>query len=52
MKNIFLTMLALSIFIGCKFEPIAPNIETTVSGRVYDNWNSLPITNFKLRVAE
>ncbi|WP_025609558.1 hypothetical protein [Pontibacter actiniarum] len=52
MKNIFLIILALSLLTGCKLEPVEPNIETTVSGKVYDSWNKLPITDFKLRVAE
>lgn len=52
MKNICLLLLALSLLTSCKFEPVEPNIKTTVSGRVYDEWNKLPYTNFKLRMAE
>lgn len=52
MRYTSIIILVLLLLTGCQFEPVEPNIETTVSGRVYDNWNQQPIPNFKIRVAE
>lgn len=51
MKNVFLFTICLLIFCNCE-DVTEHNIETTVSGVVFDSTSQLPISNYKIKVGE
>ena len=51
MKSIFFFTLAVATLLSCEYVD-EPNIESTVSGVVFDSTTQLPLSNFKLKVGE